>query len=120
MADNVTFTTPAYTAAADEIAGAQYQRVKLTLGADGENDGDVSSANPVPVKDQPVAQVEKIDQATATVTYFGWAAPGTATSAASWRIQRMSVSGTVTTMEWADGNVTSDNIWDNRASLTYL
>lgn len=37
------------TVAADEIGGAQYQRVKLIHGADGANDGDVSSANPLPV-----------------------------------------------------------------------
>ena len=36
-------------AAADDIAGVKYQRIKLTLGADGVNDGDVSAANPVPV-----------------------------------------------------------------------
>jgi len=36
-------------AAADEIAGVKYQRIKLTLGVDGVNDGDVSSGNPVPV-----------------------------------------------------------------------
>lgn len=54
MADNVTMPLTGSgdaTAliAADEIAGAKHQRVKLTLGADGVNDGDVSSANPVPV-----------------------------------------------------------------------
>jgi hypothetical protein len=51
MADNVSIdpgsTTPIAT---DEIGGAHYQRVKLALGADGENDGDVSRANPVPVQ----------------------------------------------------------------------
>lgn len=36
-------------AAADDIAGVKYQRVKFTLGADGVNDGDVSSANPMPI-----------------------------------------------------------------------
>ena len=36
-------------AAADDIDGIKYQRVKLTLGADGVNDGDLSAANPMPV-----------------------------------------------------------------------
>ena len=35
-------------AATDDIGGVKYQRVKLTLGADGVNDGDVSVDNPVP------------------------------------------------------------------------
>jgi hypothetical protein len=47
MADNV--STSAGTFATDDIAGAHYERVKITLGADGVNDGDVHSSNPLPV-----------------------------------------------------------------------
>lgn len=36
-------------AATDDIGGVKYQRVKLALGADGVNDGDVSEGNPMPV-----------------------------------------------------------------------
>ena len=36
--------------ASDDVAGVKFQRVKVTLGADGVNDADVSSANPIPVK----------------------------------------------------------------------
>lgn len=35
--------------ASDDISGIKYQRVKLALGDDGVNDGDVSAANPIPV-----------------------------------------------------------------------
>ena len=51
MADNVTLNTMSggSVVGADEIAGAQYQRVKVILGADGTNDGDVASGNPMPV-----------------------------------------------------------------------
>ena len=49
MADNVDFTSPVYTAAADDISGVLFQRIKLAIGADGVNDGDVSSTNPLPV-----------------------------------------------------------------------
>lgn len=38
-------------AAADDIGGVKYQRVKLTLGDDGVNGGDVSAANPIPSAD---------------------------------------------------------------------
>lgn len=50
MADNVRLNLgrSGALAASDNVAGVQYQRVKMTLGADGENDGDVSSANPLP------------------------------------------------------------------------
>lgn len=51
MADNVELNPGSGGAvvATDEIAGAQYQRMKLTLGGEGVNDGDVSSSNPLPV-----------------------------------------------------------------------
>jgi hypothetical protein len=32
--------------AADDISGVKYPRSKITLGNDGQNDGDVSSSNP--------------------------------------------------------------------------
>ena len=55
-----------------------------------------------------------IDEAGApAVTYLGWAAPGTATSASTWFVELITVSGTTTTFTHATG------IWDNRASLTY-
>ena len=52
MADNVIVSQNVgvgATVATDDIGGVQYQRVKLALGADGVSDGDVSSANPMPV-----------------------------------------------------------------------
>lgn len=49
--------------------------------------------------------------------YFGHASPGTASSAASWKIKRMDSNGIIT---WADGNASFDNVWDNHSSLTYL
>lgn len=50
MADNVSLNpgVGGATIATDEIGGIQFQRVKLTLGADGVNGGDVSSSNPIP------------------------------------------------------------------------
>lgn len=37
------------TVASDEIAGQHYQRIKITKGGDGSNDGDISDLNPLPV-----------------------------------------------------------------------
>ena len=51
------------------------------------------------------------------VDYVGEAAIGTATSAASWRIKKIdSTSGIIIT--WA-GTGVFDQVWDNRASLSY-
>lgn len=51
MADNTTLNagTGGDVVATDDIAGVKYQRVKLTLGADGADDGDLASGNPLPV-----------------------------------------------------------------------
>jgi len=49
MADDVTLPGTGDVIAADEISSKKYQRMKLTLGADGVNDGDVAAANPLPV-----------------------------------------------------------------------
>ena len=43
------------TIATDDIAGVKHQRVKVTVGADGVNDGDVSTANPMPTDAREVA-----------------------------------------------------------------
>jgi len=52
MADNLGYTEgTGAEVATDEIGGFHHQRIKLTLGADGVNDGDVSSSNPMPVED---------------------------------------------------------------------
>jgi len=55
-----------------------------------------------------------------TVAYLGEAAPGSSAAAAVWRIQKFTFSaGGDVSSAWADGNANFDNVWDNRASLTY-
>lgn len=50
MADGVPYTPGSgVTIASDDIGGAQYQRIKVVIGTDGTNDGDISAANPMPV-----------------------------------------------------------------------
>ncbi len=52
------------------------------------------------------------------ITYVGQAAIGSLTSSAVWQIKKLDeTSGSIIT--WADGDDSFDNIWDNRASLTY-
>lgn len=55
-----------------------------------------------------------------SITYVGKALPGTLTSAPSWQIKRLDESGDPELiMTYADGDANFDNIWDNRASLSY-
>ena len=67
----------------------------------------------------PTNHITEIDDASSTVTYVGLADPGSATSAAVWQIKKLTTSGSVTTVTLADGNSNFDNVWDNRASLSY-
>jgi hypothetical protein len=54
------------------------------------------------------------------IEYIGEAYPGTSTADNRWRIKKLVYSGSsVTGMFWAGGNDKMDNVWDDRASLTY-
>lgn len=79
--------------------------------------GDVSTGRRLKYT-QSVPLAMQVDPASLTVTYIGQAKPGTATSSALWRIKKIdTTSGTVIT--FADGDDLFDNVWDNRASLSY-
>ena len=60
-----------------------------------------------------------IDEASATVTYVGKASTSALTSNAVWQILKMETSGSITIISYADGDSEFNNIWDNRASLSY-
>lgn len=55
---------------------------------------------------------------TSDITYIWEASIWTATSAGSWRIKRLNETSWLN-VGWADSNTNFDNIWDNRASLSY-
>lgn len=61
------------------------------------------------------------DVTTSNVTYVGKAAIGSATSSAVWQIFKLDESGSPITLviTWADSNDSYDNVWNDRASLTY-
>jgi hypothetical protein len=71
------------------------------------------------IKTEETEYTTIIDEVSATTVYYGWAAVNSSTANAVWKIKRKSVSGTVTTYAYADGNTNYDNIWDNRALLSY-
>lgn len=64
-------------------------------------------------------QSTRIDEASATVSYFGFALVGSSESSSVWKIKRLTVSSNITKVEYADGNINYDNNWSNRASLSY-
>jgi hypothetical protein len=63
--------------------------------------------------------VVRIDDAAHQITYIGYAVAGSLPSAAVWKIKRIDESSGLL-IEWADGNTSFDNVWDDRVSLTYI
>ena len=63
------------------------------------------------------------DSVTQDVFYSGKAEMGALTSAAVWQIKRITITevANITSIDtdWADGNGSFDNIWDNREALSY-
>lgn len=61
----------------------------------------------------------RLDQATASVLYIGEASFGALEADAAWRIRKFETVGAVSSITYADGNNNYDNIWTNRAGLSY-
>ena len=56
----------------------------------------------------------------ATVIYIGYASHSSASNTASWQIKKITLSGGLpTALQFADSNEAFDNVWDDRATLTY-
>lgn len=83
-----------------------------------ENGNTVGSSSSPTYIDKAQYKTEFEDAGSGTL-YLGNAVPGTLTSAASWRIKKIVDAGTSIEITFADGNSNFDNIWDDRASLSY-
>lgn len=70
----------------------------------------------VPVK---VAGAVRLDDAGSGITYVGNAVAGAAVGDPVWQIKRIVESAGDITITWADGDSLFDNVWNDRASLTY-
>ena len=55
----------------------------------------------------------------AGTTYFGFTILGADENNAVWKIRREIVTGNITSVAYADGNLNFDNIWADRAALNY-
>ena len=53
----------------------------------------------------------------ATYLYVGKAATGSSTASAVWQVQRITKADT--TVVWADGDASFDNVWNDYATLSY-
>ena len=62
---------------------------------------------------------KRIDEVSPNLAYFGFAAVGSAEGSSFWQIQRMTLSSTITSFMWADGNASFDNSWTARGSSSY-
>ncbi len=67
----------------------------------------------------PVRRSLRYDGDSDTVQYIGEAPFGSSENSAVWRIHRLTYTGGSIALEWADGNDYFDNVWADRASLTY-
>ncbi len=62
----------------------------------------------------------RIDEVSTTLTYVGYVQNiGASESGAIWKIKKIQQTGTVWKITYADGDQLFDNVWSDRASLTY-
>lgn len=81
--------------------------------------GFIDSKNPLQVQlDGDFLINVQIDSGDSQIEYIGIAVIGSATSAAVWKIKRVTYT-TGTVIEYADSDEDFDNIFDNREALAY-
>jgi len=89
MADNLGYNPGTVSdVAADDISSVFFQRVKLTLGADGVNDGDVSTANALPIE-LSLPSAARTTQASLSFAASGDNTIVTATASQTTRVHRI-------------------------------
>jgi hypothetical protein len=78
------------------------------------------SATPVRIISQTKAEfiIEK-DEDTTNEIYFGYAIPGTLTSNSSWKIKKLTKTGSDFNVKYANGSANFTNKWSDRLSLSY-
>lgn len=77
-----------------------------------------SSRNNAPV--QVSGEPTLIDEVSSDFFYLGYSLPLTPSSVAGWMIKRVKKTGSTYEIAYATSYMDSSNIWDNRASLTYV
>ena len=73
----------------------------------------------VAVTDESSGKSVAIDEVSSSLSYIGKAVVGSSQSSAVWQISKLETISGVTLLQFADGDDSFDNIWDDRATLTY-
>lgn len=109
MADNIVLDSMSGgdTAAADDIAGVKYQRVKLIHGADGVNAGDVSAVNGLPVQ---VLNIAAGDNNIGNVDIVSSALPSGASTSALQTTGNTSLTAIQTAVEIIDNAISGNEM----------
>jgi len=103
----------------DKFDGTDRDKTFVKVGLTDSSGNPISPSNPLPIqKDGDFAVNVQIDSGDSNIEYVGTAAIGSATSAAVWKIKRINYT-TGTVIEYADGDESFNNIFDNRESLSY-
>lgn len=71
--------------------------------------------------DQVINAQQRIDYVSSTKNYYGLAAPGALTSDSAWQIREETLDsqGRTIAIKFAGSTLEYNQIWDNRAVLTY-
>lgn len=64
-------------------------------------------------------EAKRYDNVTDSTFYHGWAVVGANPASAVWKICKVTLTGDDAVTTWADGNTDYDNVWNDRASLSY-
>lgn len=67
----------------------------------------------------PKKRTTRIDDAGNGILYIGIAKIGSSEADPVWQIQKLTVTGAITEILFADGDEFFDNIWANRAEISY-
>lgn len=77
-----------------------------------------SELRAAPIETTASNYAKRVDDLTSTM-YIGLAPTSSGEGASVWQIKRITFSGTLILEHWADGDALFNNVWTNRASLTY-
>jgi hypothetical protein len=83
--------------------------------------GGISSVSGLVGDVRSIAGAARLDEVGSTL-YFGQAFVGALDAASVWQIQRITFptpGQDDMVIEWADGNIRSDNVWNDRLGLSY-
>lgn len=88
------------------------------------DDGNLEKVNPLAHRMRVITEeaplTEIYDETDPNDIFIGKAICGSQTSTANWQIKRITKVAAITTVTWANGNSHHINIWDDRATLTYM